>query len=716
MGLLTSILNGTPLGATYTPVDDFWYTANPRGTATEAGYPVSADGALRLAAVNACVRLIAGMVSTLPLVLYRRLDNEGKERATTNPLYRLLHNQPNGWQTSKDWRRWGMECLLLRGNWYNEIIYDGRFAISELRPLHPDRVTVTLLDSGRRGYVYRPPRGPQRTLTQDEIFHVTAPLSLDGGVTGSGVIEFARETLGAAHAAKGFAARFWRQGAEGNIVYSTPNTLSETTRANNEKALQSRMGGWQNAHKVLLMDGGLKPERLTVTQKDTQYLETQKFSVEETCMFFGTSPDMIGHNDGTSQWGTGIESRKQGFIDFCLTDWLVSIEQTCDRDLVLDERHFAKFNVDAFLRGDTTARATSHRQYVDGGIKSVNEVRILEDLNPLPGEEFDKPHRAGNIGGNPGGGNPDTTRKPPTPTAPAAEANDARAHSIVLVAAARTVRKETAALRKQAERGALEAEWVTQFYGRHVDVLIEALQLDTETARRYGFEHCGEVLKHGVTVLDAWEREAPTQLAVLALGHALPALPAPPPAPVHNITVQSPHFTIADGALRVENHPPMIQAPIVNVQAPPPAMIHHETHFDAGAIPVNVTVEPPPPAEITVNHETRIEPGAIHVDAPITVESPDIIVPSAPPPPVNVDARTVIEKGAVNVAPPAVMIEAPPPAQVTISEGAVHVQNNITTPELVLPPPSPPVEVEKVVKRDKDGRIISVTEKPKRGR
>lgn len=518
MGILTSVLSGTPIGATYADWDDFWYRANPRGATTQAGYPVSADGSLRLAAVNGCVRLIAGVAGMLPLILYRRLDGEAKEKATTNPLYKRLHDQPNGWQTSKEWRTWGTECLLLRGNFYNEILYDRRGAITELRPLHPDRTRVTLLESGRRGFLYRPPKGPERALTQDEVFHVTGPFSLDGGVTGCSVIEFARETVGSSHASKGFAANFWRQGAEGHVAFIAPNQMSPASREANEKALQASIGGWQNAHRILLLDSGLKPERITALQKDTQYLDTQKFSVEEICMFFGTSPDMIGHNDGTSQWGTGIESRKQGFVDFTLMPWLVSYEQSIARDLILDDSYFAKFNVDAFLRGDTQARATSHRQYVDGGIKSVNEVRALEDLNPLPGDEFDKPHRAGNMGGTPGGGNPATTQR--GPTGPPQPKQGGQQGAIAREVAVRLVRREVAAIRKWAPRYAADAEgwrkWVAEFYGRYVEELQTALALDTTTARAYCAEHCAMVA-HSGEISEEYEQTQPAALAALAL-------------------------------------------------------------------------------------------------------------------------------------------------------------------------------------------------------
>jgi len=524
MGVFASVI-APVFRATYEPWDDFWFQKDPRGSATESGYPVSPDTAMRLSTVYACVGLISDMVGSLPLLVYRRLDNEGKERATTNPLYNVLKRQPNPRQTSKDWRTMGAAHLLLRGNFYNRIEFDRRGAVTALEPMHPDRVTVTLTTSGHRAFVYRPPTGPQQPLTQDEVFHVMG-LSLDG-LVGCSVIEYARESIGAAQAQEGFAARFWSQGAEGHLAFVAPAMLSDKAREQNEKALQARVGGWRQAHKAILLEGGIKPERISVSGRDSQYIESRKFSVSDIARFFRVPPHMVGDVDGSTSWGTGIEQQTIGFVNFTLLPWLVAFEQSIDRDLILDERHFAEFLVDGLLRGEAGSRATAHRQYVDGGIKSVNEVRIVENLNPIPGEEFDRPHRAGNMGGEPGGGDPATTRRPASgPRPPPAEPEDddvegAAFRGIVVNAATRLVRKETAAIRKWAPRFASDSagwqKWVTEFYGRYAGDLEAALATSSQMAREYCEGHRASLLRVGVKVAEEWDQYQPAMLAELAM-------------------------------------------------------------------------------------------------------------------------------------------------------------------------------------------------------
>ena len=195
------------------------------------GFDGSAQGALAFSTALVTFLLVLVptllMGCTLPLLVYRRRTDGGKDRATALPIYQRLRRNPNALQTAKEWRTQGQAHLLLRGNFYNRIVYE-RDEIAELLPLHPDRMTVKRLSSGRRGYEYHPPGGGREALTQEEVFHVMG-LSLDG-IVGCSVIEYARESIGAAQAQEGFAARFWRQGAEGQVVFSTPANLSAALR------------------------------------------------------------------------------------------------------------------------------------------------------------------------------------------------------------------------------------------------------------------------------------------------------------------------------------------------------------------------------------------------------------------------------------------------------------------------------------------------------
>ena len=169
MSILSKLFGSSP-SAGPPAWDDFWY--NSVGTLTTAGIRVTADVALNVSAVYAAVRIVSETVAQIPLIVYRRAANGGKERATNHPLFDLLHNQPNPWQTSFEWREMMTGHIALRGNAYNEIIPGPRGAVDKLIPLHPDRISVEQLDTGRLVYEYRPVNGPARRLNQDDVFHI----------------------------------------------------------------------------------------------------------------------------------------------------------------------------------------------------------------------------------------------------------------------------------------------------------------------------------------------------------------------------------------------------------------------------------------------------------------------------------------------------------------------------------------------------------------
>jgi HK97 family phage portal protein len=515
MGLLTSLVTGGPITAmegTPGPINDYWYESIGGGI-TQSGERVTPESAMRLSAVYACVGLLADMVGTLPLLVYQRRPDGGKDRARDLPIYDLLRRRPNTYQTAKEWRSMGQEHLLLRGNFYNRMLWDRHGDLAQLVPLHPDRMTVKLLDSGRRGYTYRPLNGLPEALTQDEVFHILGR-SRDG-VQGCSVIEYAAESIGAAKAQEGFAARFWAQGMEGHLAFVAPNALSETARKNNEQALQQRLGGWRQAHKAVLLEGGLKPERLSVSGRDSQYIESRNFSLGEIARFFRVPPHLIGDIEKSSSWGRGIEQQTIGFVNFTLLPWLATFEQAVDAVLLPEAGDFfAEFLVDALMRGDMAARAASHAIYVQNGVLSENEVREQLNYNPRPG--LDEPRRSMNQGRGPDPNAPapsDTTG--PVPTDPQ---ESARLREIVIQAAGGAVRAEIVALRAALKRGPDRlAERITGYYGQHVELLAERLRLDATTARAYCAAHCAEVLERGLDALDEWEDEAPAALAALVL-------------------------------------------------------------------------------------------------------------------------------------------------------------------------------------------------------
>ena len=139
-------------GGDRSPYGGFWF--EPVGVHTASGVRMSADSALQLSAVFACVRIIASQFASLPFTLYRNRPDGGKDRVTNHPVYRLLARRPNPYQNAFEWREMMAGHLALRGNAYNQIVSDSRGNITALIPLHPDRIQILLQTDGDYRYRY----------------------------------------------------------------------------------------------------------------------------------------------------------------------------------------------------------------------------------------------------------------------------------------------------------------------------------------------------------------------------------------------------------------------------------------------------------------------------------------------------------------------------------------------------------------------------------
>jgi len=377
VGYLTRLLDmaaGTPDAA-----DDYWY--EPRGTLAGSGVNVTADVALTVSAVFACVRVLAETVGSLPLVVYRRDGEDRKTRARGQRIYEILHDQPNGWMSSLEWREMMTGHCALRGNAYSWIQDGVRGAVDELIPLHPDRMEVEQLRSRRLRYHYTWPWGERQTFVQDEIYHLRG-LSSDG-ITGLSVVSYARETIGLALASEGYAARMFLNDARPGGVLEHPGELSDGAHKRILASWQEDHGGWRNRGKPAIFEEGMKWHQIGMTGEDSQYILSRQFSVTEVARWFRMPPHLI--QELTRSTFSNIEHQGLEFVIYTMMPWFRRWEQAIGRDLITSPDLFAEFLVDALLRGDTLSRYQAYGRGILDGWLTRNEARIKENLEPLPG-------------------------------------------------------------------------------------------------------------------------------------------------------------------------------------------------------------------------------------------------------------------------------------------------------------------------------------------
>lgn len=365
------------------------------GGDTAAGMPVTPESAMRVAVVNACVRIISGAVSTLPLHVVRKIDDRTREDASDTPVGRLIARRPNGWMKPAVFRRMMQAHVLLRGNAYAQIVRLRGRPVA-LLPLNPDRTRVEQREDLSLVYHYQRKNGGEVTLQQSDVFHLVG-MTLDG-ITGVSMITYARETIGLSLAMSRHGASMFRNGAHPGSVLTAKNKLGPEGIENLKTSLEIYRGA-ENAGKALILEEDMAFDQIGMTSVDAQFVETIGATRTDIAMFFGVPPHMLGDTTKSTSWGTGIEQQSIGFVTWTLEDHLTMWEEAINVDLLDDEALRAKFNRSALVKGDIKARWDAYVKALQWGVFSPDDVLALEDRNPRAdgegGKFYDPPNTAG---------------------------------------------------------------------------------------------------------------------------------------------------------------------------------------------------------------------------------------------------------------------------------------------------------------------------------
>ena len=347
-----------------------------------AGNLVNERSSMQTTAVYACVRIIAESIASLPLQAYRNVG-DGKEKMTDHPLYRILHDAPNPEMTSFTLRETMMAHLLLWGNAYCQIVRSGRGDVLGLYPLLPDLMTVDRDSQGAIFYNYRK-EGQSHLLGAEEVLHIPG-LGFDG-VMGYSPIALARNAIGLNIAAEEYGGRFFANNATPSGILSTAGVLKDPGKVRD--AWQAAYGGLRNSNKVAVLEEGLEYKPISMPHSDAQFLETRKFQIEEICRIFQVPPHLVA--DLSKSSFSNIENQSISFVVHTIRPWLVRIEQAMNRKLFKEKEQgecFVSFNASALMRGDYKSRMDGYAIGIQNGFFSVNDVRRMENLDPIPEED-----------------------------------------------------------------------------------------------------------------------------------------------------------------------------------------------------------------------------------------------------------------------------------------------------------------------------------------
>jgi HK97 family phage portal protein len=430
MGLLSSMFGpsqsiGDPSG---------WLVRAIGGGKTKAGVPVSEYTAINLPAVYACLNRIGNPIARFPLKMFRRNGDVSEEvAAKDHPLAGRLGIRPNVFMSSRTLRKTVQSHALLWGNGFLEIERNQAGQAVSLWPLMPDQTRPHR--QGEDLFFRTRIDGQSFDIDGGDVIHLMDQ-SHDGFI-GRSPIWHARQAVGMALAMEEFGAKFFANDAKSGGFLMHPGTLGPVARSNLTKPAEERadaggalqrQGGLDNAHRVKVLEEGMKFVQTMIPPEDAQFLGSREFQIAEIARIYDVPLVLLQSHEKSTSWGSGIEQLMIGFVQQTIDPWVSAWEQELNWKLFTDKEKeqgfYVKFNMNAILRGDMAARSMFYGKMFSVGAFSPNQICALEEIEPI-GDGGDERFVPANLVPLSQALEPKPTPAPPTALEPADEGEDA---------------------------------------------------------------------------------------------------------------------------------------------------------------------------------------------------------------------------------------------------------------------------------------------------
>lgn len=458
------------------------------GADTAAGIRVDEDTVLHYSPVWNAINIIAGAMGFLPLHLYRRLPDGGKERDRNHPSYSLMRRRANPLMSAQAFREVLQGHALTWPGGYAEIERDNAMRPLALWPLRPDRTTPKMVEV-RPGvkelrYEYITADGP-KMLHWFDVLHIHG-LGFDG-ITGYNRTEMMRESVGLGLAAEQYGARFFGNDARPGGVLEHPGNLGPGAKLRLEQDWRKDHAPLAQKHRLAVLEEGMKWHEIGIPPETAQFLETRKFGVDEVARWFNIPTHLLNSSTPGDQT---VEHRGIDFVTWCLLKWFERWQQECAVKLLTIQEfkadsHFFEFLAEALLKADMKTRYQAHRVGIMAGWQSRNEVRVIENRNAEEGlDEFLVPlnmipqsaladYLASKYGVGTGGVTGEPQEPPGKQKGEAPE--DDRFLPLLQDTWRRLLTKEGNAIRRLANRNGNFLEAAAEFYAGHARHLTDVL-------------------------------------------------------------------------------------------------------------------------------------------------------------------------------------------------------------------------------------------------
>ena len=356
-----------------------WFLDAMLGKAAPSGVRVTQLTALGVATVYACTNLIARTIATLPLSLYQR-DGKGKREATEHPLFDLLKHSPNEEMTTGDFRLAMQGHLSLRNNSFAEIKRSRLGSVGAIWPIHPAEVRPDRDRGGKLHYVIQ----GRNSIPARNMLHLRGLTST--GIQGMDLISTVGDVFGLAIALEENAMKFFANSSRPSMVLEAPNRLSDPAYERLKEDIENKQEGLDNVYKAMILEEGLKAANIRTDNRDSQFDESRDRQDRQIARVFGVPPHKVGVMN--SEPRANVEEQNIEFATDTIGGSVGLWEQHMNWRLLTDEErsegYFFKYNLNGLLRGNVKDRSAFYVAMLEHGVFSIDDVRGLEDKNPLP--------------------------------------------------------------------------------------------------------------------------------------------------------------------------------------------------------------------------------------------------------------------------------------------------------------------------------------------
>lgn len=351
---------------------------------TVSGIRVDNETALNYSAIWAATNLYANIISTLPVKVCMKLPNGEKPEATDHPLNNLIKLEPTAIMGSTDFFYLMLADTLNWGNFFAFKLYDKDRRVREIIPIHPSRIPehyVKVVD-GRLQYTVIQDDSTTKTYDQSHIFHIKG-LHAKGGIYGRSTIGAGNESIGLGLAVEKFGASFFGNRATPGLAIKTTEQVTPEKEAQIRKYWQAYTGS-AKGNSLVVLPPDMEIQQMSIPPEQAQFLQTRQFNITEIARWYNLPPHLL--RELTKSSFNNIEQESIHYANLSLLPFIVRIEKEMNRQLFgIKDRHkyFVKFNMDSLLRGDSEARAKLYKALFELGALSQNDVRRLEDMDPI---------------------------------------------------------------------------------------------------------------------------------------------------------------------------------------------------------------------------------------------------------------------------------------------------------------------------------------------